>query len=155
MLVVEVQNVVDDAGVPPVRELVRWAETACRGVPGAPGSAEMTIRIVGEAESRELNNRFRKANRATNVLSFPFEDPPGVETAILGDVVICAPVVAREAAAQRKRVRAHWAHLVVHGVLHLLGYEHDDDGDAEIMEALEDDILGTLGFPGPYLADHG
>jgi probable rRNA maturation factor len=155
MLAVEVQNVVDDKGVPSARELARWAKTAFRGVPGAPGSAEMTIRIVGEAEARELNSRYRHADRATNVLSFPFEDPPGVETGILGDVVICAPVVAREAMDQNKGVREHWAHMVVHGVLHLLGHDHDNDSDAEIMEALEDDIMRALGFPGPYLADHG
>jgi probable rRNA maturation factor len=155
MPAIEVQTVVDDPNVPTERELVHWAESACREAPGVTGSAELTVRVVGAQESRELNFKFRNVDRATNVLAFPFEDPPGIETDILGDVVICAPVVAQEAADQHKPLHAHWAHMVVHGVLHLLGYEHENEGDAEAMESLEDDILHTLGFPGPYLADHG
>ena len=155
MPAIEVQDVVNDPDVPTAGDLALWVESACREAQGAPGSAELTIRIVGEQESRELNRRFRSLDHATNVLSFPFEDPPGIESRIMGDLVICAPLVAREAAEQHKDLKAHWAHMVVHGVLHLLGYVHEDDGDAELMESLEDKILRMLGFDGPYLADHG
>lgn len=113
--------------------------------------AELTVRIVGEAEGRALNERFRGKASATNVLSFPFEPPPGVPVPPeLGDLVLCAPVVAREAREQGKPLREHWAHLVVHGVLHLLGYDHEDDAEAERMEGEERRILGQLGVPDPY-----
>lgn len=116
--------------------------------------AGICVRIVGEAEGRELNTTYRLRDparaRATNVLSFPAGLPDWVDDPFLGDLVICAPVVAREAAAQGKPAAAHWAHMVVHGSLHLLGHDHQDDAAAERMEALETEILGTLGFPPPY-----
>ncbi len=115
--------------------------------------AEVVVRLVGEAEGRRLNREFRGRDRATNVLSFPFEPPPGVELDHLGDLVICAPVVAREATAQGKSPEAHWAHMVVHGMLHLQGYDHQNDDQAAIMEGLETQILAGLGYPAPYAGD--
>ena len=116
---------------------------------------ELSLRLVDEAESADLNQRYRGKAGPTNVLSFPFEPPPGIKgPRYLGDLVICVPVVVREAAEQGKATEAHWAHLVVHGVLHLLGYDHLDETEAQEMEALETRLLANLGFPPPY-ADEG
>lgn len=121
----------------------------------ASGEGEMVIRIVEENESQTLNRDYRGKDYPTNVLSFPFENPPGLlelEEALpyLGDLIICAPVVAREAAEQHKPIIAHWAHMIVHGCLHLQGYDHMNDAEAEEMEALETEILTGLGFDSPY-----
>lgn len=115
--------------------------------------AEITIRVVDSEESQQLNNEYRGKNNATNVLSFPFEAPTGVELDLLGDLVICRQVVEAEAAEQNKPLLAHWAHMVVHGSLHLLGYDHIDDDDAEEMESLEISIMNALGFENPYAFD--
>ena len=116
--------------------------------------SELTIRIVDEAEGRELNNQWRGKDYATNVLSFPADVPDGLlDIPLLGDLVICAGVVEREAAEQDKRLEAHWAHLVIHGCLHLLGYDHIEDEEAEEMEALERQLLASLGYPDPYASD--
>ena len=114
---------------------------------------EMTVRIVDEAESHELNLNYRGKDRPTNVLSFPFECPDEVELPLLGDLVICRQVVEREAQEQDKPVMAHWAHMVVHGSLHLLGYDHIEDDEAEEMESLEAQIMTGLGFADPYLSE--
>ncbi len=135
------------AGAPPVAALRRWAAAALEG---APGTRELCIRIVAEAESADLNRRYRHRDGPTNVLSFPFQSPGDVHLPLLGDLVICAPVVAREAAAQGKSLEAHWAHMVVHGVLHLLGHDHEDEAGATTMESLETRTLEGLGFPDPY-----
>jgi len=111
---------------------------------------ELTIRIVDEAEASQLNETWRQSIGPTNVLSFPFECPPGVDIPLLGDIVICATLVAREALKQQKSLQAHWAHLVIHGTLHLLGYDHISDSQAEIMENLEIRVLDHLGYPNPY-----
>ncbi len=132
-------------GVPAVRSLRTWAWAALDGAAG-----ELTLRIVGEAEGRRLNARYRHHRQATNVLSFASSPLPDGSRPLLGDLVICAPVVMREAAEQGKPARAHWAHLVVHGCLHLLGYDHQYDTQAERMEAREREILLRLGFPDPY-----
>jgi len=108
------------------------------------------VRIVDEPEMRELNARYRHKDYPTNVLSFPAELPPGVDVPLLGDIVICAPVVNREATEQHKAPRAHWAHMLVHGTLHLLGHDHERERDAAVMEALERRILAGLKFPDPY-----
>ena len=108
------------------------------------------MRIVGPAESRALNRRFRKKDQPTNVLSFPYDDPALGGKHVLGDVVICAAVVRREAREQGKRLAAHWAHMVVHGVLHLLGFDHMRPADARVMEVRERAILSRLSFPDPY-----
>ena len=121
-----------------------------------PDNLELSIRIVTSDEITELNHSYRHKNNPTNVLSFPFELPPGMPVDelpnILGDIAICAEVVAREADQQHKSITAHWAHMVVHGTLHLLGYDHQNDTDAAQMEALEIHILQQLDFPNPYLA---
>lgn len=111
-----------------------------------PGKAELTIRFVDEEEGRNLNQAYRGKDYATNVLSFPYSPPP----ALAGDLVVCAPVVLREARERGREPRAHFAHLIVHGMLHLQGYDHEDDRDAEAMEAQERAILASLGYPDPY-----
>ena len=150
-VVVEVQYAVQGEGIPPESAFRIWSRAALRDADAGTGLA---IRIVDEEESRALNREYRGRDRATNVLSFPFEAPPGVppeETGHhLGDLAICAPVVAREALEQDKPLAAHWAHMVVHGVLHLQGFDHQDDADAERMEGLEREILKALGFGDPY-----
>ncbi|MGX9419015.1 rRNA maturation RNase YbeY [Vibrio sp. WJH972] len=115
--------------------------------------AELTVRLVDEQESQQLNSQYRHKNKPTNVLSFPFEAPPEVELALLGDLVICCPVVEREAKEQNKTPIAHWAHMVVHGCLHLLGYDHIDDDEAEEMEALEAEIMLDIGYNDPYILE--
>jgi len=137
---VHIQRAVPAAGIPSAASLRTWAETA-RG----QKKGEITIRIVDADEGRALNRDWRGKDYATNVLSFPFEEP-----GYLGDIVICAEVVAREAVEQRKTPRAHWAHLVVHGVLHLMGHDHIADDEAEKMEALERKLLSRMGFSDPY-----
>ncbi|HEV2332009.1 MAG TPA: rRNA maturation RNase YbeY [Gammaproteobacteria bacterium] len=136
-------------GVPAEAAFRRWAEAA---LSGRRTEAELAIRVVGEAESAELNSHYRGRIGPTNVLSFAAELPAGVPLPVLGDLVICAPVVAREAREQGKSAEAHWAHLVVHGCLHLLGFDHEAEAEAEAMESLERQILAGLGLPDPYLA---
>lgn len=136
------------AGQPGEAEFRRWAEAA---LPSGEAPVELVIRIVDEAESAQLNQDFRGKAGPTNVLSFPFEAPPQVPSALLGDLVICAPVVAREAAEQGKATQAHWAHMVIHGVLHLLGYDHLTDEEAQLMEDRERELLHRLHFPDPYI----
>jgi probable rRNA maturation factor len=143
--IINVQRRVNAAGVPAPSTLRAWALAALEGA--TPG--EITIRIVAEEESAKLNGKFRHKPYATNVLSFPYE-AEGLSEPVLGDLVICAPVVAREAAEQSKEPHAHWAHMVVHGVLHLLGHDHIQEDEAERMEAKERLILARLGFPDPY-----
>lgn len=144
---VDVQRVVADG--PDEADIRRWV-TATLLAEGHAADAELTVRIVDEAEITDLNRRYRHKDRPTNVLAFPFEAPPGVETELLGDLVIAAPVVRREAAEQGKAETAHWAHLVVHGTLHLLGHDHLTEAEAERMEGREVAILDALGFPNPY-----
>ena len=144
---VDVQRVVADG--PDEEDIRRWV-TATLQAEGHDADAELTVRIVDAAEITELNRRYRHKDRPTNVLAFPFEAPPGVETDLLGDLVIAAPVVRREAAEQGKAETAHWAHLVVHGTLHLLGHDHLTEAEAERMEGREVAILDALGFPNPY-----
>jgi len=140
-------------GVPTSTSFRQWVEAALRGAKRRKAT-ELSIRIVDAKEGRELNRDYRGKDYATNVLSFPVELPPGVKLPLIGDLVICAPVVAREAAEQDKLPRNHWAHMTVHGVLHLLGYDHIEDAEAEAMEALEARILAGLGMDDPYAAEH-
>ena len=112
--------------------------------------AELTIRLVDREESRGLNRSYRGKDRETNVLSFPADLPDGVDLPLLGDIVICAPLVEEEALGQGKPVEDHWAHLTLHGLLHLLGYDHVEESDAEVMEALETTLLAGLGIADPY-----
>ncbi|RJL31184.1 rRNA maturation RNase YbeY [Pectobacterium polaris] len=137
-------------GLPEEKDFQRWLEGV---LPQFQEVSEVTIRIVDEAESRDLNNTYRGKDKPTNVLSFPFEAPPEVELPLLGDLIICRQVVEREAAEQEKTVEEHWAHMVVHGSLHLLGYDHIEDSEAEEMEALETEIMQSMGYADPYLAE--
>ena len=134
---------------PAAELLCQWAQAAYNAVESPPVPVELTIRVVDEAESGELNERFRGRSGATNVLSFPLR-PVSVVMPTLGDLVICGPVVAREAHDQGKSLTAHLAHMVVHGVLHLCGYDHDEEQTARDMEAMETRVLTSLGFPEPY-----
>jgi probable rRNA maturation factor len=138
-------------GVPASTSFRRWAEAALLGARHRKPAA-LSIRIVGAREGRALNLQYRGKDYATNVLSFPVELPRGVASPLLGDLVICAPVVAREAREQHKAPRDHYAHLTVHGVLHLLGFDHQNERDATRMETLETRILATLGIADPYTA---
>lgn len=148
-MIVELQLACEDQHtLPSLEQVSLWAQSA---VKPTRDDLEMTVRIVDEAESRGLNMTYRGKDYPTNVLSFPFESPPEVDLPLLGDLVICRQVVEREAIEQEKPLIAHWAHMVVHGSLHLLGYDHIDDCDAEEMEALECEIMQTLGFADPYL----
>ncbi|MCC3717309.1 rRNA maturation RNase YbeY [Rouxiella badensis] len=135
-------------GLPAESDFQQWLEAV---LPQFQEESEVTIRIVDEAESHELNMTYRGKDKPTNVLSFPFEAPPGMEMPLLGDLVICRQVVEQEAREQNKALNAHWAHMVVHGSLHLLGYDHIEEEEAEEMEAIEIEIMQSLGHPDPYL----
>jgi probable rRNA maturation factor len=134
--------------LPSKQRLHQWASLALSE--RKQGEVELTIRIVDESEGLSLNSEFRGKDYPTNVLSFPFEAPPGIPLPLLGDLVICARVVQQEALEQHKTTESHWAHMVIHGCLHLLGYDHINDQDAEQMESLEQDLMARLGFPDPY-----
>lgn len=134
--------------VPDPHSVRKWADAAFSKV--ASDDAEVTIRIVDEEEARELNRKYRNKDSATNVLSFAYSDDPYAQASLLGDVVVCAPVLRREASSQAKSIDAHWAHIVVHGILHLCGYDHDRERSALHMQHLETEILAELGFPAPY-----
>jgi len=133
--------------VPAASQFQRWVAATTASHREA---AELTVRVVDADESRELNQRYRHKDSPTNVLAFPADVPDFVDEPALGDLVICRPVVMREAMEQAKSEEAHWAHMVVHGTLHLLGYDHQDDEQARQMEALEVQILGGLGYADPY-----
>lgn len=139
-----------ETGLPTAEQIEQWATAA---VKPQSDEVEMTVRIVDEAESHALNLNYRGKDRPTNVLSFPFECPDEVELPLLGDLVICRQVVEREAQEQDKPLMAHWAHMVVHGSLHLLGYDHIEDDEAEEMESLETQIMTGMGFADPYLSE--
>ena len=153
---VDVQVAMELPGVPAAPDIRRWLEYAVAEVGYDSGrQVELSVRIVDEAESRALNKRYRDRDNATNVLSFPLSeeglnDPPAELPRTLGDIVICGPVVAREADEQGKTSADHWAHLLVHGALHLMGYDHETDDEAREMEALEARILAQAGVENPY-----
>jgi probable rRNA maturation factor len=144
---VTVQYAVATEGVPDEQDIRAWAGLALQE---AGEEREVVVRIVDEAEITALNRQYRGKDGPTNVLSFPCEGFPGVATELLGDVVICAPVVAGEAVTQGKSPQSHWAHLVMHGVLHLLGYDHHTDAEAQPMESREIALLSELGYSDPY-----
>jgi probable rRNA maturation factor len=146
-LLLEVQHASEMSDVPDEETLRTWVLAA---LGDDPSPVELVIRIVDEPESRTLNARYRGKDKPTNVLSFPFEAPPEIEMNLLGDLVICAGVVAREAREQHKPLDHHWAHMVVHGVLHLRGYNHLNDTQARAMETLEKQILEGFGIADPY-----
>ncbi len=144
---IDLQVASEQQGLPTESQFQRWVVAALSDY---KRDAELTIRLVDGAEGAELNEQYRKRSGSTNVLSFPFEAPEGVELDLLGDLVICVPVVVREAQEQHKEVEDHWAHLVVHGVLHLLGFGHIEEAEAVEMESLEIKILKDLGISDPY-----
>lgn len=136
------------SAIPSPSQLELWANTVLtyEGL----SDQEVTIRFTDEAESQSLNHEYRGKDKPTNVLSFPFEAPPGIKIDLLGDLVICAPVISREAKEQNKAVADHYAHMTVHGLLHLMGYDHIEDAEAEEMESKEIEILAQLGIDDPY-----
>ena len=145
-LTVDVQLATEERGLPAEDSFRTWAQAGWLG----DRDSEVTIRIVDAEESASLNAQFRHKTGPTNVLSFPFEAPAGITVPLAGDLIICAPVVEKEACEQQKTTSAHWAHMVVHGMLHLQGYDHIEDDEAEAMEALEIRLLAQLGFGNPY-----
>lgn len=154
LLDVQIAEELDSWGayLPTDDELQHWATAALQGRTDF-AEPELTIRLVHNEESQELNRDYRGKDKPTNVLSFPFDAPPEVPIELLGDLIICVPVVQAEAEEQSKTPPAHWAHMVVHGCLHLLGYDHIKDDEAEIMENLERQIMAGLGFSDPYSDD--
>ncbi len=145
---IEVQVASNSQQLPQQEQFVRWCELALQQ---RDAPAQLCIRIVDEDEGRELNLHWRGKDYATNVLSFTADIPAGVlDIELLGDLVICAPVVERQAAEQNKQLLAHWAHMVIHGCLHLQGHDHQDDAQAEQMESLERQLLQQLGYDDPY-----
>lgn len=148
MNALEIQAVYKSSGQPDQAQFQAWIDTALQG---HDKDTEIVVRIVDEAESADLNKQYRQKSGPTNILSFPAELPEELGLNLLGDLVICAPVVEREALEQNKDLSHHWAHIVIHGLLHLLGYDHIDDDDAEVMEAKEIEILGHFNIKNPYL----
>lgn len=136
--------------LPDEAKIITWLECVVKRF---QDDAEITVRIVDEAESQQLNSDYRGKDKPTNVLSFPFEVPEGIELDLLGDLVICKQVVEQEAKAQQKPLISHWAHMVIHGTLHLLGYDHIVDDEAEVMESLETEIMLELQFEDPYITE--
>lgn len=155
-LEVDVQNaaVSFDASALPSRDmLIRWLAPVFKVHPDETRT-ELTIRFVEEDESRTLNHTYRGKDSSTNVLSFPFETPPNIDIPLLGDLIVSPHVVAREAEAQGKSLNDHFAHMTIHGCLHLMGYDHIEDDEAEAMEALERTLLATLDIDDPYRDEH-
>lgn len=144
---IEVQYATESRSLPDTKKIKNWVKSSLNN---EVKRAEITIRIVDEDEGARLNEKWRSVSGPTNVLSFPYnEDIKNLET-VQGDVILCAPVIFREAKQQDKPVDAHWAHMVIHGTLHLQGYDHIQEDDANKMESLETDILNKLHFPDPY-----
>lgn len=144
---VDFQVATEAQGLPQQAEVELWATTALSFI---EDDCELSIRLVDEAESAELNGQYRGKDYPTNVLSFPFDAPVALSPRLLGDLVICVQVVEREAEEQNKPLAHHWAHMVVHGCLHLLGYDHIEDEEAQEMEALEVELLASLNIANPY-----
>lgn len=152
-LIIDLQLACDNThDLPDEAQLTKWAEAALENRTELD-EPELTVRLVDEEESRSLNHEYRGKDKSTNVLSFPFEAPPHVPIPLLGDLIICRQVVEREAEEQNKTPESHWAHMVIHGCLHLLGYDHIEDEEAEEMEGIERDVMAALGYDDPYRDD--
>ncbi|MFL0810126.1 MAG: rRNA maturation RNase YbeY [Agarilytica sp.] len=149
MAQVDIQIASSGENTPDDASFKRWVEAALSAA-SANTESELSIRIVNSEESRELNHRYRNKEKPTNVLSFACELPEDVDLNLLGDLVICNDVVTKEAQEQHKSTESHWAHMVIHGTLHLLGYDHVEDAEAVDMEQLETNIMTSLGFNAPY-----
>ena len=148
MNLIEIQAIYKSSGQPDQEQIQQWVDVALDGI---NQDTEIVVRIVDEQESAELNKLYRLKQGPTNILSFPVELPEGIELNLLGDLVVCAPLLEKEALEQHKTLTDHWAHIIVHGVLHLLGYDHIDDDEAELMESKEISILNKLTIKNPYL----
>ena len=146
---IEIQYATEINDLPEEGLIKKWVNSSLNGY---IENAELTIRIVDKAEGAQLNEKWRNAQGPTNVLSFLYSDLNETTKSIQGDIVICAPLILREAAEQKKSIDAHWAHIIVHGILHLLGYDHDNENDANEMESLETSILGKLKISDPYIS---
>jgi len=149
---IDYQLATQATSVPDLAQLECWVTAVLEQHP-QESRHEVTIRIVDADESRALNADYRGKDKPTNVLSFPFEAPPGIELPLLGDLVICQNVVAQEAQQQQKPLMQHYTHMVIHGTLHLLGYDHIEDDEAEAMEQLERLLLARFDIPDPYLSE--
>jgi len=154
MIDIDLQWGIDEQAIPTMEQCQKWVHASVLE-PRCFEPVEMTIRIVDQQESQQLNADYRDKDKPTNVLSFEFEQPPGLvdigeELPYLGDLVICAEIVAKEAQEQNKSLEAHWAHMIIHGTLHLQGYDHIDEYDAEEMEGIEIEIMQNLGYANPY-----
>ena len=155
---IDLVNASSDQALPEPQDFRHWAEAAMQTLAAVSEdsiatSSELSIRLVDEDESAGLNEHYRHKNGPTNILSFPFSGVNGSDVNLLGDLAICVPLVKKEAAEQDKSEAAHWAHLTVHGVLHLHGFDHEDVSEADAMEALEIRIMQSLGFANPYAAE--
>lgn len=148
---VDIQVACENQNLPSVEQFEKWVELAVASQHIT--EAEVTIRLVTSEESQMLNLTYRGKDKPTNVLSFPFEAPAEIELNLLGDLVVCADIVEQEAQQQNKQLSHHWAHMIVHGTLHLLGFDHENDDEAHTMESLERQILTKLGIDDPY-QDH-
>ena len=150
--VIDLQLVCTPTELPTKEQFQLWVDTALAEVSSKPSQDfELTIRLVNNEESQQLNNQYRGKNKPTNVLSFPFEVPDGIELNLLGDLIICIEVMKQEAQEQNKALFDHWAHLVIHGCLHLVGFDHITDSEAVEMESIEITILAKLGISNPYI----
>lgn len=145
---IDLQLACDSSELPSLELFQQWTDSALKAV--TDKTFEITIRIVNVEESQQLNSQYRQKDKPTNVLSFPFDVPEGIDLNLLGDLVVCAQVVEQEAKEQSKTLFDHWAHMIIHGCLHLLGYDHINDNDAEEMEALEIKVLAELSIDNPY-----
>jgi probable rRNA maturation factor len=152
MDLVEIQRADYSTEMPDVQQIRDWISVVFETLNRVP--LALTIRVVCEEEMTELNRRYRGQDQATNVLSFPFRPLPGICTDLLGDIVVCGPMLEREAAFQHKQPIGHWAHMIVHGMLHLFGYDHQNNQEAIVMETLETSVLDQLGFPDPYQVEY-
>jgi len=146
-LTVDLQVASTGSLAPDPADIERWVASALKQ---RQSDSEVSVRIVDAEESRSLNHRYRGKDKATNVLSFPSDLPEELDLPLLGDLVVCASIVESEAEEQGKSLDAHWAHMIIHGTLHLLGYDHIEDKDADEMEALETELITALDFPAPY-----
>ena len=151
MIEINVQVESQNQKIPNNTQLEKW----CSIVLKKKQQYALCLRIVDKNESQNLNRKWRKKDYPTNVLSFPLDIPKGLfETNFLGDIIICAPIIEQEAFEQKKDIQAHWAHIIIHGCLHLLGYDHITDEDAQVMEELEVNLLKKLGFSNPYIPNN-
>jgi len=154
-LYVDLQVASDNTqSLPTLTQLQTWVSAAITaGSEQTRDEAELTVRIVDADESQSLNGQYRGKDKPTNVLSFPFQNPPGITLPLLGDLIICKAVVEKEAIEQDKQLLSHWAHMLIHGTLHLLGYDHIEQKEAETMERIETNLMIKLGYSDPYLSE--